>query len=214
MAAFIVEAGVGIKVDPEKVEAISAWEEPTNASAVRSFLSWCTLAGSLAPVGKSRIQTNKMALNSASEAYPRGKWLGWALSDTVNPLKGTRGDILRKESGPEDFNEVKDDKWEERGAVVRAVRNPGPDILRTFGLAGRGNAGEQRGADVARGAEIGLHPRVPQAGVDSEKPIFEGISVIVPRRVPREKVLGRRGGARRGVVGRDGHPVALCVETG
>ncbi|KAG6063532.1 hypothetical protein E4U32_001173 [Claviceps aff. humidiphila group G2b] len=27
------------------------------------FLSWCTRAGSLAPVGKSRIQTNKMALN-------------------------------------------------------------------------------------------------------------------------------------------------------
>ncbi|KAG6263934.1 hypothetical protein E4U49_001973 [Claviceps purpurea] len=119
-------------------------------------------------------------------------------------LHHPRGDVLRKESGLEDFNKVKDDEREERGAVVRAVRNPGPDILGTFGLAGRGNAGEQRGADVARGAEIGLHPRVPQAGVDGEKPILEGISVTVPRRVPREKVLGRRGRARRGVVGRDG----------
>ncbi|KAG6249520.1 hypothetical protein E4U23_002075 [Claviceps purpurea] len=73
-------------------------------------------------------------------------------------LHHPRGDVLRKESGLEDFNEVKDDEREERGAVVRAVRNPGPDILGTFGLAGRGNAGEQRGADVARGAEIGLHP--------------------------------------------------------
>ncbi|KAG6261541.1 hypothetical protein E4U48_007702 [Claviceps purpurea] len=110
-------------------------------------------------------------------------------------LHHPRGDVLRKESGLEDFNEVKDDEREERGAV----RNPGPDILGTFGLAGRGNAGEQRGADVARGAEIGigLHPRV-------EKPILEGISVTVPRRVPREKVLGRRGRARRAVVGRDG----------
>ncbi|KAG6146485.1 hypothetical protein E4U28_000498 [Claviceps purpurea] len=103
-------------------------------------------------------------------------------------LHHPRGDVLRKESGLEDFNEVKDDEREERGAVVRAVRNPGPDIC----------------ADVARGAEIGLHPRVPQAGVDSKKPILEGISVTVPRRVPREKVLGRRGRARREVVGRDG----------
>ncbi|KAG6097115.1 hypothetical protein E4U30_000957 [Claviceps sp. LM220 group G6] len=56
-------------------------------------------------------------------AHEQGKWLGWALSDTVNPLKGTRGDVLRKESGLEDFNEVKDDERDERGAVVRAVRN-------------------------------------------------------------------------------------------
>ncbi|KAG6182569.1 hypothetical protein E4U27_001732 [Claviceps purpurea] len=102
-------------------------------------------------------------------------------------LHHPRGDVLRKESGLEDFNEVKDDEREERGAVVRAVRNPGPDILGTFGLAGRGNAGEQRGADVAWGAEIGLHPRVPQAGVDGEKPILEGISVTVPRRVHTQR---------------------------
>ncbi|CCE29272.1 uncharacterized protein CPUR_02965 [Claviceps purpurea 20.1] len=46
---FIVEAGVGIKVDPEKVEAISAWEEPTNASAVRSFLGFANFYREFAP---------------------------------------------------------------------------------------------------------------------------------------------------------------------
>ncbi|CCE34913.1 uncharacterized protein CPUR_08852 [Claviceps purpurea 20.1] len=46
---FIVEAGVGIKVDPDKVEAISAWEEPTNASAVRSFLGFANFYREFAP---------------------------------------------------------------------------------------------------------------------------------------------------------------------
>ncbi|CCE31587.1 uncharacterized protein CPUR_05440 [Claviceps purpurea 20.1] len=46
---FIVEAGVGIKVDPEKVDAISAWEEPTNASAVRSFLGFANFYREFAP---------------------------------------------------------------------------------------------------------------------------------------------------------------------
>jgi hypothetical protein len=46
---FIVEAGVGIKVDPEKVEAISAWEEPKNASAIRSFLGFANFYREFAP---------------------------------------------------------------------------------------------------------------------------------------------------------------------
>ncbi|KAI0991977.1 hypothetical protein K3495_g16209, partial [Podosphaera aphanis] len=37
---FIIEAGVGVKVDPEKVLAISEWEEPKNVSEVRSFLGF------------------------------------------------------------------------------------------------------------------------------------------------------------------------------
>jgi hypothetical protein len=37
---FIVSAGIGIKVDPEKVEAIRSWEPPTNVKGVRSFLGF------------------------------------------------------------------------------------------------------------------------------------------------------------------------------
>ena len=37
---FIIEAGVGVKVDPDKVLAISDWEEPNNVSKLRSFLGF------------------------------------------------------------------------------------------------------------------------------------------------------------------------------
>ena len=37
---FIIEAGVGVKVDPDKVLAICDWEEPNNVSEVRSFLGF------------------------------------------------------------------------------------------------------------------------------------------------------------------------------
>jgi hypothetical protein len=35
---FIVTAGEGIKVDPEKVKAIKEWKAPINATGVQSFL--------------------------------------------------------------------------------------------------------------------------------------------------------------------------------
>ncbi|KAI0996379.1 hypothetical protein K3495_g11802 [Podosphaera aphanis] len=37
---FIIEIGNGIKVDPEKVSAITKWEEPETVSAVHSFLGF------------------------------------------------------------------------------------------------------------------------------------------------------------------------------
>jgi len=37
---FIITAGEGIKVDPEKVEAIRKWEAPTNLRGVRSFIGF------------------------------------------------------------------------------------------------------------------------------------------------------------------------------
>jgi hypothetical protein len=37
---FVIMAGKGIKVDPEKVEAISKWEAPTNVRGVRSFVGF------------------------------------------------------------------------------------------------------------------------------------------------------------------------------
>lgn len=37
---FIIEVGEGVKVDPEKVSAIKAWEEPTNVKGVRSFVGF------------------------------------------------------------------------------------------------------------------------------------------------------------------------------
>ncbi|KAJ6437064.1 hypothetical protein O9K51_10361 [Purpureocillium lavendulum] len=37
---FIVEAGKGIRVDPEKVRAIQEWQSPRSARAVRSFLGF------------------------------------------------------------------------------------------------------------------------------------------------------------------------------
>lgn len=37
---FIVEAGKGIKVDPEKVQAIQSWEEPKTAREMRRFLGF------------------------------------------------------------------------------------------------------------------------------------------------------------------------------
>ena len=37
---FIISAGEGIKVDPEKVAAIRSWEAPVNVKGVRSFLGF------------------------------------------------------------------------------------------------------------------------------------------------------------------------------
>lgn len=37
---FIIEAWVVVKVDPDKVQAISEWEEPSTVSQVRSFLGF------------------------------------------------------------------------------------------------------------------------------------------------------------------------------
>ncbi|KAI0991101.1 hypothetical protein K3495_g17086, partial [Podosphaera aphanis] len=37
---FIIEAGTGVKVDPNKVQAITEWEQPSTVSAVRSFLGF------------------------------------------------------------------------------------------------------------------------------------------------------------------------------
>lgn len=37
---FIITLGEGIKVDPEKVEAIKSWEAPTNVKGVRSFIGF------------------------------------------------------------------------------------------------------------------------------------------------------------------------------
>lgn len=37
---FIIEAGKGLRMDPEKVKAIKEWEAPTNVKGVRSFLGF------------------------------------------------------------------------------------------------------------------------------------------------------------------------------
>lgn len=37
---YIVETGVGIRMDPEKVQAIKEWKSPTSVKAVRSFLGF------------------------------------------------------------------------------------------------------------------------------------------------------------------------------
>jgi hypothetical protein len=37
---FIVTAGEGIKVDPEKVKAAKKWKAPINATGVQSFLGF------------------------------------------------------------------------------------------------------------------------------------------------------------------------------
>jgi hypothetical protein len=37
---FIVEAGKGIRMDPEKVEAVKAWEAPKSPKDVRAFLGF------------------------------------------------------------------------------------------------------------------------------------------------------------------------------
>ena len=37
---FIISAGEGIKVDPEKVAAIQSWEAPVNIKGVQSFLGF------------------------------------------------------------------------------------------------------------------------------------------------------------------------------
>lgn len=37
---FVIEAGKGVRMDPDKVKAIMEWERPTTATAVRSFLGF------------------------------------------------------------------------------------------------------------------------------------------------------------------------------
>ncbi|KAI1004709.1 hypothetical protein K3495_g3502 [Podosphaera aphanis] len=37
---FIIQAGVGVQVDPDKVKAISEWEAPSSTSGVRSFIGY------------------------------------------------------------------------------------------------------------------------------------------------------------------------------
>ncbi|KAI0995720.1 hypothetical protein K3495_g12460 [Podosphaera aphanis] len=40
---FIINLDEGVKVDPEKIGAISAWKTPTNLKGVRSFLVFANL---------------------------------------------------------------------------------------------------------------------------------------------------------------------------
>jgi hypothetical protein len=35
---FVIEAGKGLRMDPEKIKAIKEWEAPVNVKGVRSFL--------------------------------------------------------------------------------------------------------------------------------------------------------------------------------
>jgi hypothetical protein len=37
---FIVEAGTGIRMDPEKIKAIQEWQAPTTAKEIRQFLGF------------------------------------------------------------------------------------------------------------------------------------------------------------------------------
>ena len=37
---FVIEAGKGLRMDPEKVKAIKEWEAPVNVKGVRSFLGF------------------------------------------------------------------------------------------------------------------------------------------------------------------------------
>ena len=37
---YIIEIGVGVRMDPEKVAAIANWEKPTTVRGVRSFLGF------------------------------------------------------------------------------------------------------------------------------------------------------------------------------
>jgi hypothetical protein len=37
---FVIEAGKGIRMDPDKIEAITSWESPTSVKGVRSFLGF------------------------------------------------------------------------------------------------------------------------------------------------------------------------------
>jgi hypothetical protein len=46
---FVVKAGINIKVDPEKVEAIFAWEEPKNTSVICYFLGFANFYREFAP---------------------------------------------------------------------------------------------------------------------------------------------------------------------
>ena len=37
---FIIDAGVGVRVDPEKIKAIQLWEPPRTVRGVRRFLGF------------------------------------------------------------------------------------------------------------------------------------------------------------------------------
>jgi predicted aspartyl protease len=46
---FIIEAGRGIRVDPEKIQAIQLWERPTTVRGVRSFLGFANYYRTFVP---------------------------------------------------------------------------------------------------------------------------------------------------------------------
>lgn len=46
---FVIEAGKGMRVDPQRVETVKAWEAPKSVKDIRSFLS----NGLLKPIMRS-----------------------------------------------------------------------------------------------------------------------------------------------------------------
>ena len=65
---FIVEAGKGIRVDPEKVRAIQEWEAPRSARAVRSFLGFANYYRQFVP-RFSNIASPLTALTKKDAAF-------------------------------------------------------------------------------------------------------------------------------------------------
>lgn len=65
---YIVEAGVGIKVDPEKVEAIRAWEVPKTVKGVRSFLGFANYYREFIP-GFSKVAMPLTALTRKESTF-------------------------------------------------------------------------------------------------------------------------------------------------
>ena len=79
---FIIEAGVGVKVDPDKVLAISDWEEPNNVSEVRSFPGFSNFYREFIP----RFSSVCEPLNNLTKRGVLWQW-GKPLKDAFERLK-------------------------------------------------------------------------------------------------------------------------------
>lgn len=67
---FIVEAGKGIRVDPEKIQAIQSWEEPKTARGVRRFIGFANYYRQFIPMF-SKIA---MPLTALTKKDAQFKW--------------------------------------------------------------------------------------------------------------------------------------------
>ena len=83
---FVIEAGVGVRMDPEKVKAILSWEAPRSVKGVQSFIGFANFYRKFIQ-GFSDVVRPMMSLVKKDTAFV---WTGWTAEadQAFEQLKG------------------------------------------------------------------------------------------------------------------------------